>query len=726
MLVCISTAIGVTGSYIIHHQHPALFQSKARLLIRYVMDRSGPEPHANTPNPPQINGDRVILTEIEILTSKDLSRQVATKLNPKILSANPGIPHDPNRAADTILSNLEVTTGPAGNTLHLSYGDPVPETAKKILTAYIEGYFSRHLEIHRSTTAFDMVAEQASIAESQLQETEKQLNRLRMDAGLMNLTDATSALSSQRSRTHEELMKAKAECAEQNAKIKALEPLETVQAISVGENSGQSNPINTSPPPDIVSEYRSIAELIPFLRKRDLELRLKFKLNNRTILHNQEQLQSYEARQRTLLSQFPILDSLGDAQNSDSYPQWNLIMERAKLAANQAKISIYQTNLEELASEFSLQYAIGTQIDELNRKKIMQDEEFRSLDSNLRQAKLDLSLDPSRMPNITLIETPTDAIKTIDAKTKKWMLASAGSGLALGILIAIIMETRNDRRIRYPSDVGNQLKLPIAIKIPWISKSIRKNRLLSIRNVAQNLVASPNVNHTSSEHQATPTNDTKHLPHFILPYTDKLRDYIILNFKLKQNSRRPKLIALIGINHGTGTSTVAAGLAKSLTAIPNAKVLLVDLSAKQPEESPLFAQIPRHTLQAAIGISKKLTFQHSPQDLFYANPRSNHPNNFQDHSPLHWIDLLPELRQSSYDYVIFDLPVTDSMNLNILPIRLMDQALLVIDASNSRHNNLLHAISQLQNCEAEVACVFNKSRSDLPACLRESPLQYTA
>lgn len=708
-LVLVGSSAGLLGAAAIGWCNPPRYHSTASLLVRYATGGEAAAPDSSQPE----RANRVILTEIAILTSQDLALQTASRLNhsPRPILANhitTPLPPDAAAAAE-LLNNLTVTTGYAGNILRLTYADPDATKPKELLRTLIECYFARHLEVHRSPAAFELVSQQTESAAQALHATETELNQLRTEAGLLDLDDATNPLATQRAHTQTELLAARTQRAALEAKIASLQ-----------STLPHSEPLPTqgpNPSPEAISEYHSLTELIPFLRKRELELRLKFPPGHRLLALNQSQLTQYESRQRHMLQQFPALLTLSQQDPADptpSNPALSLVLERANLAASQAKISILEHHLVELTKEFSSQYAVGNRIDQLTRTRDRQEADFRELDAKLKQARTDLALNPEHLPNITVLESPTDPVMAQSPTTRKWIAAAASAGLAASVAIAILLELSQNRRIRYPSEIHHQLRLPLLLTVPWVPKKLRHARLAAL--------PAPPPDQSADDKTPQPHTPPSLPPsHFILPFTHQLRDRLALHFRLHHIHHKPKLIALCGVTPQAGTSTLAAGLAASLAEIPAAKVLLVDLASSAPGDSPLFGQLPRLSLHKALDVSQSEPFQTSQQQLFLATPTPTHSG--PQHTALQWIDLLPELRQSPYDYVVFDLPAASDPSDSLLTARLMDMVLLVLDAETTRHQALVEAFSQLQQQGTQVSCILNKSRTDLPPWLRPPLLQ---
>ena len=80
-------AVGIIAAAAVYFLYPPSYESQAKLLVRYVLERSGVDPieAERAGAAASTEADRVIGTEIEILTSWDLAVQVAQALGPQRL-----------------------------------------------------------------------------------------------------------------------------------------------------------------------------------------------------------------------------------------------------------------------------------------------------------------------------------------------------------------------------------------------------------------------------------------------------------------------------------------------------------------------------------------------------------------------------------------------------------------------------------------------------------------
>src|SRR3954447_6069217 len=209
ILIC--TIIGIIAAVCVQVLYTPMYESHAKLLVRYVLERTPIDPDA----PSQKMAMNVIGAEVEILTSWDLAVQVAEALGPKRLLPNaPGNP-SVSDAAGSVSAGLTVIPSGASNMIFVAYRNRDPDLSRLVLDELVNRYFVRHLEVHRSAGAFDFVTQQTDQVHARLNETEDALRNLKMKAGIVSLADATNALSASLNKVGEQLENAEEELADQ-------------------------------------------------------------------------------------------------------------------------------------------------------------------------------------------------------------------------------------------------------------------------------------------------------------------------------------------------------------------------------------------------------------------------------------------------------------------------------------------------------------------------------
>ena len=177
--VLLCAAVGIIAAAAFYFFYPPVYESQAKLLVRYVLERSAVDSIDNTtrPNLSSKTTDSVINSEIQILTSWDLAAQVADTIGAKRLGAP-----SKEAAAGSIISGLQVTAPKGSDVIFISYKNRNPEMATLVLQELLSRYFVKHLEVHRSAGAFDFVTQQTDQVRARLNQTEDALKSLRQSA----------------------------------------------------------------------------------------------------------------------------------------------------------------------------------------------------------------------------------------------------------------------------------------------------------------------------------------------------------------------------------------------------------------------------------------------------------------------------------------------------------------------------------------------------------------
>src|SRR6266566_3240595 len=218
LTIVVCAALGILAAAALYRFYPPSYESQAKLLVRYVLERSGVDPVEAEKAAAASNneGDRVIGAEMEILTSWDLAVQVAQAIGPRRLLPTTREPTE-REAASSIILGLKVISNKGSNIILISYKNPNPEMAALVLQELLSRYFVKHLEVHRSAGAFDFVTQQTDQVRARLSQTEDALKSLRDKTGIVSLKEGSEALTAGAAKTQDALNVAEAELAEQKA-----------------------------------------------------------------------------------------------------------------------------------------------------------------------------------------------------------------------------------------------------------------------------------------------------------------------------------------------------------------------------------------------------------------------------------------------------------------------------------------------------------------------------
>lgn len=700
------------------------YVSVAKLMVRYVVERTTIDPEAGNQ---MMSGG--MMTEMEILTSRDTAVEVASEVGPEKLMPDAASPPTATDAAGVIEAGLKVESpGPLSNMLYLTYRNANSKLTTEVLAQIIQTYFKKHLELHRNTETFTQVSKQTDEARSNLRQTEEEINQLKQKSKVLTIEETMKEFESRRQATRKNQMETESQLAEQGAKVAALQ---RSQASQPDRKVNEGQPAQTDergigdPPPtaqDVederqhalaIDEYNNLAARMATLQQRRNEQLLTRKPGDPGLASLDRQISAVQSRGLDLVEQFPDLarkraSNQGGRSNT---PVLSLEDEKFLESALKAKLDSIKAQSKDLESEVTRISSLGFQLQDLERRRQLEEEKYRYFQSSLEKARLDETLDPNKIPNIKVMQSPTPPIKSIDMKVMKLVLAIAFSGLGMGLALAFLIEMVIDRRVSRPIEIRTRLQLPLMLSIPYIRSSDGIAKLVGDYPALESPEDSGELILPPVPRRNEIKSADKSAEHFIAPYVAAIHDRITFNFQVNNINHKPKLVALTGLSGGAGTSTIAAGLAKAFAENGERKVLLVDLNA----DSNRSHSHPADSLFKAVELSRTERFRLSPRNLYFASAttrRDSRDSHALAPTALH--EIMPHLVASDYDYIIFDMPPVGPTSPTLTMAGFMDKVLLVLDGDNTTRENLSWGYMELEKAKADVSCIFNKARSHAP------------
>jgi len=645
--IIVSAAVGIIAAAAYYFLFPPAYESQAKLLVRYVLERSavdsmdGTKPMFQSSNDP----DRVIGAEIEILTSWDLAMQVAQAIGPKRLLAPAPIPDPVKRvieaiglkqplppsgasasetyAARSIISGLKVLSNKGSNIIFVSYKNRNPELATLVLEELLSRYFIKHLEVHRSAGAFDFVTQQTDQVRTRLSQTEDALKSLKDKTGIASLKEGSAALTTEAAKTREQLDAAEAELAEHQA----LANLRT----GSGSKGWKAN-----------------------------------------------------------------------SQTSDK----SLLAEKSRVAGMEAKVALLKSRLGDIQQRTKQLSELAPQMEELERKRKLDEANYKYFAESLEKARVDEALDPSKMPNISAVQRPSPPVLETTTRVKK-ALALAGAGLALGLALALLRGLFLNQTVGRPLELETRLHIPLMLSIPYANS--RNGHLPLPSNGAP---ANPRALAVRPHRSNLPPWEAGH---FMRPYCDAIRDRLGLYFELNHLTHKPKLVGVTSFSEAAGASTLAAGLAASLSETHDGKVLLVDVNLGPEQVHPFFKGKPAYPLIAALKPQTEIAS--ASENLYLATVGSSTTGGLAQVGLKRFFDMMPNMKASDFDYIIFDMPPLHQTSPTWGMAAFMDKLLLVVEAEKNNRDVIKRGYRKLVAERDNVAVVVNKTRSYVPKSL---------
>lgn len=669
---------------------PAPYESEAKLFIRYVSETRNPTPSLALAKSPDQRGETILDSEMEIITSRDLALKVAAAVGPATILgpaiANP----DAERAASTILQNLHVASPPRSSVIRLVYRHPDRHTAQRVLQEIVAHYFQTHLEIHRAAGLVgDFLDLETSQLRNRLAKTEDALRDARRKAGVISLDETKTAYAAQITSLRQQIFATQADIAERQATLREL--TQRGAATASDSSSASAAPASaaaaSAPDDDVLAAYRNIQHRLAYLRGQERELLTQFREENARVQDVRTQIAEVDQTRRTLEEQHPQLrDVPAIAAPPTAPPLIDPAVERIRLASLEAKLKTLNAQLEQVRNDAAAIDTVEPSIVELHRRQELEEANYRHYSQSLEQARLDEALGAGSVTNISQIQKPSRATRDIFA-TLKWVALLACGGVATGLGWAFLVELYLDRTVRRPIDIERLLQPPLFLSVP------------RLHDTARLALTAPGSGANGSASA-------------LVPFHDTLRDQLINFFEVNGLVHKPKLVGVSGLGRGAGISTTAVGLARSLSELQDCNVLLVDLTHDH-ESARHFArgqQTPDldHVLDSPAPAMVDA-------NLYVAAEPDRPPRDF----PQRFSRLVPRLKASDFDYIIFDLPAVSPTSISPRLARLMDMTLLVVEAGSTEQEVLHRAVSLLSGSNVPVGVVLNKARTYVPAWLKQ-------
>lgn len=722
-IVLIGCLVAVTATLVLRVKTPTPFQSDARLYIRYVVESRSPTPD-NGNDSQRIKapgGDTVLNTELQILTSMDLARQVAAVIGPEEVVGKSQGTNSLEKAAVVIRKGLVAQVQNNSSVIELEFQHTNPEIVQRILKELIASYFKKHAEIH-AVGAFDQfLTEETDQRRSRLAETERELREALASAGVISLSESRESYAGQILRLQEQLLNTEAELAQQRATVNEIAKAFQTPASTAATNAiPPTNAPLAAVPTETLVDYRRVCGLVETLSKREQEMSLIYTASNRLVLEIREQLAANEQKKKALEESNPGLTAsiatTGVASPGQPARESTLLTETARVSGLESKVQMLRNQLTNvLAKAESLAQAEG-KITELERRRNLLETNYALFSTSLDRAQMDERIGAGKVSNISIIQEPTPPAGAPGKLLKTMCLVFFG-GVALAFGLAFLLELYIDETVKRPIEVEKKLRLPLFISIP-----VQKGPA-QVNGSHQRLLEAPFKEGDSGDKtpekttQASSPDSKMSLAlwdprHPLQPFWEALRDRLVTFFELKQMTHKPKLVAVTSCGDGSGVSTVSAGLAASLSETGEGNVLLVDMNTQNGAAHQFCRGDLDCGIDDALESSRRDHVQ--VQENLYVVSEAPDADKLPAILPKRFKHLVPKLKASDYDYIIFDMPAVSQISLTPRLAKFMDMVLLVVQSEHTHRDAVKHAAELLSETQPNIGIVLNQVRGYVP------------
>jgi uncharacterized protein involved in exopolysaccharide biosynthesis/Mrp family chromosome partitioning ATPase len=720
-IVVLST-LGVLAAAYLYLTKKPVYGSEAELLVRYVIDtkfKVGSNADIRQLDP---RGDNTLNSEVRIFTSFDLATNVVKAIGAEKILGGPDPENDPiNKAAKVIRQNITVEPVRRTDVLRVVFQHPNKDLVQPILAQLINSYLDMHVRIHSLGVSETFLTQRTIQLSNQLAQTESQLRQAKAAAGVVStLEDAKKEHSDMISAQVRELNTARADLAGHEAALGMFS-----KPVPVQETTNAAPAAATAElPADVVGDYKELdAQLQQFLATRR-QLLTWATDTSYPVQDIQAQIKDIEQKKKALEAKYPRLASMpslpttapATAGSPSGLPAFDPLNEEVQVRILSARIESMNSKLTQLRQELSKIEASEAVITELQRKREIEDADYRIYENSLHQAKITHTLEEGRLSNISVTQEPTPPFKDTD-RTKKMCMVVAGGGFGAGLALAVLLELFLNQTVRRPNEIETRLRLPLMLSIP---DTRRRNFKVPGPKRASNghaLLKAPDETNGEAAKHASMEVALWDNSHDLRLYFEALRDRLFVFFDTNNLKHNPKLVAVTACSEGAGVSTIAAGLAATLSETGDGNVLLVDMNDGEGAARPFYKGKP--TCGIADALEGKKREGAMVQNNLYVVAEGMNGGAFPDALPKQFNHLMPKLKASDYDFIIFDMPPVSQISVTPKMARMMDINLLIVESEKTEREIVKQASSMISGSKANLGIVLNKKRSYVPKWLQQ-------
>lgn len=488
-------------------------------------------------------------------------------------------------------------------------------------------------------------------------------------AGPFNNLQAEQAYAGQISKIKQDMFDAEIELAGRQAALNELRKLFPAHTNSVSTN--------LDIPQEKMNEYRSVSAQLESYRAKEQELLGEFTEQSAMVVNIREQIKATYERQKKLEQDYLRLANIEIPTSQPETFTADVLSEVTRITELNARLKALNSQLEKMQDE-------AKHINDLKP-------------ASSQTAKKDAAeANAQKIWNIGIVESPTPPLREFTKLFKLLALIVIG-GAGGGVGLAFATEFFLDQTVKRSDDIKN-LQMPLLLSIPDAARNGYASR--------QSILDASDFEKTSSTPALWDSS------HGLRPFYEALRDQLMLNFEIRNLTHKPKLVAVTGCANGAGASTIAIGLAATLSETSDGNVLLVDMTSDKGAAHPFYRGVP--ICKLADALEEKRRNGALVQKNLYVVAGGKNGDQLPFALPKSFATFVPKFKASDYDYIIFDLPPVSQISITPRLARFMDMVLLVVESEKSHRDAVQNAGLMLSESRTEFGTILNKTRRYVP------------
>ena len=431
-----------------------LYEAKASLILKFGREHIV-RPEVGNMQVSRFNDESIALSEISILTSRDLAKRVVAalgvhKIYPEIWSSPP---KNPERAIEAAAGLLLLRLLPEhikdSNVIQLSFLHTEPEMAATVLNTLIEFLKEKHLQVFSDPKA-SFLTKQLQAYQEQLAQSEENLQSFKHKHDLSSpLVEQQSRLLDQRARLDSDYKTTKNQLQGLEGKIASIDN----QMKTILENI----PVSTVEEGGNLEKAK--ADLFA-LKRAEQKLLTKYTETSFPVLNLRKEID--------LVEKFILAEQKNERTNTVASGKKAMYsqLEKERLGAMsesttlQASGHVIALQIDDLDKKIQRLDILNKELIVLERARAADEQNYQLYLKKVEEAKVSEEMDRLKMSNISVIQPAEVPRKPAGRPTNLKLILGAIFGVMMGVGLGLVIEYLDGAYTR-PDQAAEDLGLPV-------------------------------------------------------------------------------------------------------------------------------------------------------------------------------------------------------------------------------------------------------------------------
>jgi uncharacterized protein involved in exopolysaccharide biosynthesis len=470
LLICTTFLVVAIGSVAMAFLTPNEYESRMKILVKNTRSDVPitPERTVGSAAAPFINevSENQINSEIELLTSEDLLKQVVTecglyKSNSSILGrlglkeVNQSQAAQVEEASRRLAKDLVITPVKKANIIDVKYASSSPAMAAAVLRKVQDLYLDKHLKLHRPPGTYDFFKTKADQYEGELQDVEKERSHFQQSMNVISLTQ-------QKDQTVQKLAEAKSKLMETDAYLREVND----RIVRVDQELQKLQPRIVTQSRTLPNQYSAerLNTLMVELQNRRTQLLTKFRPDDRLVKEVDLQIKTTRAALEKASNESATEQSTGLNPLRQTL-ETELARGRVDQAGAEGRRSALVGQIAQYDALLSRLEGSTAAYEDLNRKVKQSEDSYQLYKQKEEEARITDELDQNKITNVSVAEAPAQPQLPVRPNRALNLILGVVLGALLSVGSVFMVELMRDT-VLTPRDLEALTGKRVLVSVP--------------------------------------------------------------------------------------------------------------------------------------------------------------------------------------------------------------------------------------------------------------------